>query len=162
MQYCLKCGAKVEDANTFCPCCGTQLKDPVATPDQPHETSPQVKADANVKPQKPDDPQKEKKLEKPDYGFVKYLAAGLILITVGVAAILELTNPKSATCGLVAIVLFFIGLIVIVAAVYVVFAGRKHDPCKQSDISTKKAPVQQAPLRLKDLAGHKSAYMLPF
>ena len=132
MPYCLKCGTKVDDSNTFCPNCGTQLKDSAATPAATAASpapNPEVKAEEKKEPDKPkasQEPPKIKKPERPDRGFIKYLAAGLILVTLGVSMILELTNPKYATGEDLAIMLLVIGLIVILSAVYAAFFGRKH------------------------------------
>jgi len=149
MPYCLKCGSKVEDTDTFCPNCGTRLKDQTATPAPSTAPITRVKAEENEKPSKADNLEKGKSQEKPDRGFVYYLAAGLILITVGAFAILEITNPKLAMGELLAIMLFIIGLIIILAAVYVAFAGRKHTSSKPSDATSEKPPVQPAPEKLE-------------
>jgi len=149
MPSCLKCGSKVEDTDTFCQNCGTPLKDLAASPATSTAPSLQVKAEENENLKKPNDPKKEKTQEKPDRSFVYYLALGLILITVGVSAILELTDGKLAMSALLAVMLFTIGLIVILAAVYAAFAGRKHTPSKPSDATSEKPTVQPSPQESK-------------
>lgn len=138
MPYCLKCGSQVEDTNTFCPNCGTRLKDAAATSVPTASPSPQVQAVENNQNNTTKDSQVAKKLQKPDHGFVKYLAAGLVLITVAVSAILKMEDPKMGTGGLLAIMLVLIGLIIIVAGVYVAFAGRKHVSSELSDATSEK------------------------
>ena len=143
MPYCLKCGSKVEDTDTFCLNCGAQLKDQATGAAPPTASSLQVKAE-NEKTKGPNDLQKERDRERQDRGFVYYLALGLILITVGLSAIFEITNPKFALGELLAIMLFIIGLIVILAAVYVAFAGRKHASSKPPEVTSEKSSVQPA------------------
>ena len=129
MPYCLKCGTKVDDTNTFCPSCGTRLKDPPAATAASPVPNPEVKPEEKKEPEKPKETQEPpllKKPQRPDHGFIKYLAAGLILVTLGVSMILELTNPELATGEYLAIMLFIIGMIVILSAVYAAFSGRKH------------------------------------
>jgi uncharacterized membrane protein YvbJ len=121
MQYCPKCGNKVDDTMTFCSNCGTQLKG--ATPSQAPPTEPnegQKKAE-----EKREHPEKAGKREKVEHDFVYFLAGGLILITIGVYAILGLTNPALMSGQYLAIMLVVIGLIVVLAAVYAAFSGRK-------------------------------------
>jgi uncharacterized Zn finger protein (UPF0148 family) len=127
MPYCLKCGTKVEDAMTFCPNCGTQLKGDTSSPAMAPEPSQEKgKAEETEKEQKPAGSDQGKRQEKAEHGFIRYLVSGLILITVGVSAILELTNPAIASGTLLAIMLFTIGLIVILGSVYYALSGRKH------------------------------------
>jgi len=125
MPYCLKCGAKVEEQMTFCPVCGAPLKDTAST-QQP------VEQPANPNPQPQEQATQSAKTEVPlnvkpvNIGFLKYLAAGLILITIGASAILELTNPRIASGEFFAMILLTIGLIVILSGVYYLFAWRAH------------------------------------
>jgi uncharacterized membrane protein YvbJ len=121
MQYCPKCGNKVDDTMTFCSNCGTQLKG--AASSQPLPTEPkqgQEKAEEKHEP-----PEKTGKKEKAEHDFVYFLAGGLILITIGVFAMLELTNPALMSGQYLALMLVIIGLIVVLAAVYSAFSGRK-------------------------------------
>jgi uncharacterized membrane protein len=66
------------------------------------------------------------KQPKPELGFIRYLVSGLILVTVGVSAIIELTNPSIAVGTLLAVMVLAIGLIVILGSVYYAFSGRKR------------------------------------
>jgi hypothetical protein len=81
------------------------------------------------------------KQSKPEHGFIRYLVSGLILITVGVSAILELTNPAIAAGTLLAVMLLTIGLIVILGSVYYALSGRKRGHI-QLEEPTEKKPVQ--------------------
>jgi predicted lipid-binding transport protein (Tim44 family) len=136
MPFCPKCGNKVDEPMNFCPNCGTQLKSAVpsqaaapsqgATANEPYPG--QEKAEKNEKQVKQAHPEKGEKQGKVEHGFVGSLAGGLILITFGVFAILELTNPSLSSGEYFAIMLLIIGLIVILAAVYVALAGRKYFP----------------------------------
>jgi uncharacterized membrane protein len=69
--------------------------------------------------------QKEQKQVKPEYGFMYYLVAGLVLVTLGVFAILELTDPALTPSQYLIVMLLTIGIIVIAAAIYVALSERK-------------------------------------
>ena len=81
---------------------------------------------------------------------MKYLAAGLILITVGISAILKLTNPKFPMGELLPVMLFTIGLVVIIAAVYVAIAGRKHAFSKPSNVTPEKPAAPPDPPKVQE------------
>jgi len=141
MQYCLKCGSKIDDTMTFCPNCGTQLKG--AAPSQAPPTEPnkgQEKAD-----EKRERPDSAGKKEKGEHDFVYFLASGLILITVAVFAIFELTNPALMSGQYIAIMLVIIGLIVVLAAVYATFSGRKSFSSKIVNQPDEKQPIKPVP-----------------
>jgi uncharacterized membrane protein YvbJ len=141
MQYCPKCGNKVDDAMTFCSNCGTELKD--ATPSQAPTVEPKQEQEKAEKKQEP--PEKTGKQEKPEHDFVYFLAGGLILITIGVFAILELTNPTLMSGQYLAIMLVIIGLIVVLAAVYTAFSGRKSFSSKIVNEPDEKKPITPVP-----------------
>ncbi len=142
MPYCLKCGSKVEDTNTFCPECGTQLKDaPQSAAPTPESTQNEQTAQENPQQQTPTGAPVIMKQQKPEAGFIRYLVSGLILITVGVSAIIELTNPSIAVGTLLAVMVLAIGLIVILGSVYYAFSGRKRAHI-QSVASPEKKPSQ--------------------
>jgi hypothetical protein len=137
MQYCPKCGNKVDDTMTFCSNCGTQLKG--AAPSQAPPTAPsegQEKAE-----EKHEQPEKAGKQEKPEHDFVYFLAGGLILITIGVFAMSEITNPALMSGQYIAIMLVIIGLIVVLAAVYAAFSGRKSFSSKMVSKPDEKQPI---------------------
>lgn len=111
MQYCPKCGNKVDDSMHFCSNCGLQLKD--ATPNQTATSQPQNQT-------------MHEHHRKVDHGFVSFLAGGLILVTIGVVAILELTNNLLEPGQYLVIMLTAIGLIVIFSAFYVFLGSYRH------------------------------------
>ena len=126
MPYCPKCGSSVDEKMTFCPDCGTQLKNTVIN--QGISAEQPQKAEEDKQKQSSQQSVKAEKKEAAERGFVYNLAAGLILVTVGVIAILELTNHALSPSGYLTVMLVIIGVIVIVAAIYVATAGWKHFP----------------------------------
>jgi uncharacterized membrane protein YvbJ len=141
MQYCPKCGNKVDDTMTFCSNCGTQLKG--AAPSQAPPTEPnkgQEKAE-----ERHEHPEKTGKKEKAEHDFVYFLAGGLILITIGVFAMFELTNPTLMSGQYLAIMLVIIGLIVVLAGVYAAFSGRKSFSSKLVNEPDEKQPITPVP-----------------
>jgi divalent metal cation (Fe/Co/Zn/Cd) transporter len=82
--------------------------------------------------------------ERTDFSFIRYLVGGLILVTVGVSAILELTNPAISSGNYLAIMLLAVGLILICGAVYYAFAGRKRVHSSVLEERTEKKPSQPA------------------
>jgi uncharacterized membrane protein YvbJ len=120
MSYCPKCGNKVEETMVFCPHCGTSLKG-AATPSQVQP----AQSYQNEKQEKKQNPEKGEQHEKSEYGFVGYLVGGSILITIAVFALLDLTHPSNSSQDLAAMLLI-IGVIIIIAAIYVATAMRKR------------------------------------
>jgi uncharacterized membrane protein YvbJ len=114
MSYCPKCGNKVDETMVFCPQCGTSLKGAA-----PSQTTPVPNYAIN------DKVEKNKKQEKSEHGFIGYLIGGLILITIGIFSILDLTNSSLTSGQDLAIMLFIIGIIIIVGAVYIALTSRK-------------------------------------
>ena len=141
MQYCPKCGNKADDTMTFCPSCGTQLKGSAPTQAPPTEPNKErEKAD-----EKHGRPAMAGKKGKAEHDFVYFLASGLILITVGVFAIFELTNPALMSGQYLAIMLVIIGLIVVFSAIYTAFSGRKSFSSKLVNQPDKKQPIKPGP-----------------
>jgi uncharacterized membrane protein YvbJ len=120
MSYCPKCGNKVEESMVFCPHCGTSLKD-TATPSQIQP----AKQYQNEKQEKKQNLERDDSREKSEHGFVGYLVGGSILITIAVFALLDLTHPSNSSQDL-AVMLLIIGVIIIVAAIYVAVTKRKR------------------------------------
>src|SRR5208337_1266774 len=112
MPYCPKCGNNVDETMVFCPNCGTALKDATPSPAAPNR-------------EKEEKQEKHENPEKGEYGFVRFLMGGLILITVGVFAILDLTSNGSAAGQDFVIMLILIGIIIIIGALYVTAPVRK-------------------------------------
>jgi uncharacterized membrane protein YvbJ len=130
MSYCPKCGNKIEDTMTFCPRCGASLKDSSAAqpvPAQPYNR--QEKAEKNEKNEKQEKNEPNEKQEKGERGFIGYLIGGLILITLGLFSIIQISNPNTVNAGQTwALMLLVIGIIIIVGAIYVALIARKHSP----------------------------------
>jgi hypothetical protein len=131
MSYCPKCGNKVDETMAFCSRCGTSLKGD-AVPSQSPSAQPRrnEKAEKNEKQEKQEKnqhPEKGEKQEKSAHGFVGYLIGGLILFTIGVFGLLDLTNPINSGQDLAAMLLI-IGAIIIVGAIYIATTARKRFP----------------------------------
>jgi uncharacterized membrane protein YvbJ len=115
MSYCPKCGNKVDETMVFCPHCGTSLKatplgQPIPTPAQPYR-------------------RRDEKAEKNEKGFIGYLIGGLILITLGLFSVLQLSGYFTMNSGQSwAVMLLIIGVIIIIGAIYVAMSARKRSP----------------------------------
>jgi uncharacterized membrane protein YvbJ len=127
MGYCPKCGNKVEETMVFCPLCGASLKG-AETPSQ----APPAQSYRDEKQEKKQNPEKSEKHEKIEYGFVGYLVGGSVLITIAVFALLDLTHPSNSSQDLAAMLLI-IGVIIIIAAIYVAITIWKRIPAAKSD-----------------------------
>ena len=130
MLYCPKCGNKVEENMTFCPRCGAPLKAeaPVQAAPAP---APQrgEKAEKGEKQEKHEkqEPEKGEKHEKGEYGFIGWLIGGVVLILIGFLALLRFGGYLAS--GLEwALFLLIVGVIVIIAAVYLTTMARKRSP----------------------------------
>jgi pilus assembly protein TadC len=135
MSYCPKCGNKVDETMVFCPRCGASLKD--ASPVQPAPSSQlyprrnekSEKKEKNEKQEKNSRQEKGQNQEKGETGFIGYLIGGLILITLGLFSILQISNYFESNSGQSwAIMLLIIGVIIIIGAIYVAMTARKRSP----------------------------------
>jgi hypothetical protein len=136
MSYCPKCGNKVDETMAFCPRCGASLK--AATPDQPASPPTQPhrrrneKSEKNEKQEKQEKnqhPQRDEKQEKGEGGFIGYLIGGLILITLGLFSVLQISGYFTVNTGQSwAVMLLIIGIIIIVGAIYVALIARRRSP----------------------------------
>ncbi len=133
MSYCPNCGNKIDETMAFCPRCGTSLKavppsQPPPAPAQPYRRRDE-KSEKNEKQEKQERPEKGEKQEKGEAGFIGYLIGGLILITLGLFSVLQISGYFSVDSAQVwPIMLLIIGLIIIVGAVYVALTARKRSP----------------------------------
>ena len=132
MSYCPNCGNKIDETMVFCPRCGTSLKavPPSQTappPAQPYRRRDE-KSEKNEKQEKQQRPEKGEKQEKGEAGFIGYLIGGLILITLGLFSVLQISGYFVDSGQAWPIMLLIIGLIIIVGAVYVAFTARKRSP----------------------------------
>jgi len=117
----------------FCPHCGTSLKETASTQMPPTQTPPPAytryhrdEKESEKHNEKGEKHQGEKP-EKADFSFVGFLVGGLILVTIGVFALLDLTYSFNSTQALAAMLLV-IGAIIIIAAIYVATRARRHFP----------------------------------
>ncbi len=131
MSYCPKCGNKVDDTMTFCPRCGASLNGAEAATPVPPPTYPprHEKSEKNEKDEKQEKHEGREKQEKGERGFVGYLIGGLILITIGVFSVLQISGtPLVDPSQSWALMLLIIGIIIIIGAVYVAVIARRHSP----------------------------------
>jgi cation transport ATPase len=131
MSYCPKCGNKVDDTMAFCPRCGAALKGApmgqAVPPAQPYPRD--EKTEKNEKNEKDEKHESREKQEKGERGFVGYLVGGLILITFGLFAVIQISNPGMlGGAQSWALMLLVIGVIIIIGAVYVAMTARRHSP----------------------------------
>jgi uncharacterized membrane protein YvbJ len=114
MPYCPKCGNKVEENMNICPNCGAPLSGGT------HNQS-------TLPPEEKETQKKPEKYQTSDYSFIGFLVGGLVLVTVGVFALIDLTYPNflSPTQDLTAMLLT-IGVIIILAAIYIAARARRH------------------------------------
>jgi len=126
MSYCPKCGNKVDDTMAFCPRCGASLRGvppPAAAPTYGRSE----KAEKNEKNEK-DHRESREKQEKGERGFLGYLIGGLILISLGLFSVLQLSGALPDTGQNWAVMLLIIGIIIIIGAVYVALTAKRHSP----------------------------------
>ena len=133
MSFCPKCGNKVDENMVFCPHCGTSLKSippnpPAPAPAQPYRRRDE-KSEKNEKQEKQQSPEKGERQEKGETGFIGYLIGGLILITLGLFSVLQLSGYFTIDSGQSwAVMLLIIGVIIIIGAIYVALIARKRSP----------------------------------
>ncbi len=130
MSYCPKCGTQVDEAMAFCPRCGAPLKAEapvqVAPPPAPQRGEKAEKGEKQEKQEK-QEPEKGEKHEKGEYGFIGWLIGGVVLILIGFFALLQFAGFLSWSAGW-AFVLLIVGVIVIIAAVYLTTRARRRYP----------------------------------
>ncbi len=136
MSYCPKCGNKVDETMVFCPRCGASLKaapsgQPTPPPAQPYgrRNEKSEKNEKQEKQEKNQRPERGEKQEKGETGFIGYLIGGLILITLGLFSVLQISGYFTVDSGQSwAVMLLIIGIIIIIGAVYVALVARKRSP----------------------------------
>ena len=101
-------------------------KSPAPTPDQPYRKRRDEKSEKNEKQEKQE---KGERQEKGETGFIGYLIGGLILITLGLFSVLQLSGYFTMDSGQSwALMLLIIGVIIIFGAIYVAMGARKRSP----------------------------------
>ena len=119
MSYCPKCGNKVDETMVFCPHCGASLKNAPPEPAPPSQPY----------PRRNEKSEKNEKQEKGERGFIGYLIGGLILITIGLFSVLQLSDYFTVDSGQSwSLMLLIIGIIIIIGAIYMAMVARKRSP----------------------------------
>ena len=134
MSYCPKCGNKVDETMAFCPRCGATLRGTApsqAPPTQYRVRTRDEKSEKNEKQEKnQQQPEKGEKQEKGEHGYVGYLIGGLVLIIIGLFSVLRISGAFTSDVSW-AVMLLVIGVIIIIAAIYLAFGVRRHNPPPQ-------------------------------
>ncbi len=130
MPYCPKCGNLVDENMTFCPRCGAPLKGQAAPQAQAPPAGPaptyRRKDEKSEKDEKDERGEKGEKQEKGEHGFVGWLIGGLILIIIGIFSILSTSGYLTGASW--AFVLVLIGIVILIAAVYIASVAKKRYP----------------------------------
>jgi len=130
MQYCPKCGNKVEENMTFCPRCGASLKMEAqaeqAPPVRPQPMMRNEKAEKGEKQEKKE-PEKGEKHEKGEFGYMGFLIAGLVVLVIGVIAFLRVTGALSGVWE-GPLTLLVIGVAIIIVGIYVAMMAKRRNP----------------------------------
>ncbi len=124
MSYCPKCGSKIDEEMSFCPKCGAPLKVQQSTAEARATYRKEEKTEKGEKREKGE---KTEKREKHEYGFLGPLIGGLILIFIGAAAYLEITNAFDSRV-IWAFFFVLIGVLIIVGAIYGYTMATKRHP----------------------------------
>jgi len=126
MSYCPKCGNKVDDSMTFCPNCGASLKmETRATPTYPPPTY--RRNEKNEKQEKNQQNEKREKQEKGEYSFIGWLIGGVVVIAIGIFAFANAVGYITSAVQN-ATILVVIGVVLILAAIWMSIRARKHNP----------------------------------
>jgi cation transport ATPase len=127
VSFCPKCGKKITEDMVFCPNCGAALNVDRAGP-QP-ERAVTYRHEKDEKREKTvEKREKHEKHEKHEYAFVGPLVGGLVLVFIGLSIYLSVEEVTSAVPAMLWAVFFiFIGVVIIIGAVYAAFmASRRH------------------------------------
>ncbi len=139
MPNCPKCGARVTEAMSYCPSCGTSLKAPPAPAVAPAPAAPAPappprreekaeKREKEEKGEKREKTEKGEKHEKQTFGPIGPIVGGIALVAIGVLFFLSL-QPGINQPMLWAYFFVIIGIVVILAAIYgTMIASRRHPP----------------------------------
>ena len=131
MSYCPKCGNKIDEEMTFCPKCGASLKEAQAPVDaegrQYRYRRRDEKSEKNEKNEKNEKDERREKHEKGQYGFIGPLIGGLVLIFIGLATYLQITQGIDSNL-LWAFFFVIIGIIVIIGGIFGGLAASRRHP----------------------------------
>jgi hypothetical protein len=128
MPECPKCGYKVREEMSFCPNCGASLKVEQVSTESRYVPPPLRRRNEKAeKYERGEKREKAEKHEKGEYGLIGPLIGGLILIFIGLASWLEITNQMRVR-ELWAFFLVMIGAIIIVGVIYAALMAAKRHP----------------------------------
>ena len=135
MPHCPKCGSVVDEKMVFCPKCGAPLRteQPADLRDQwrtkRREWREQRREQRRQRrhAEKSEKDEKREKTEKHEYVFLGPLIGGLVLIIIGTFLYFLIVGGSGGEF-LGALFLVFVGLIVIVAALYSILVRERRRP----------------------------------
>jgi len=119
VPYCPKCGKEVSEEDAFCPSCGASLR--------PERRLYRERVEKREKEEKMEKTEKAEKREKEEAGPAAPLVIGLILVFVGFAFFLATTRIISFREAW-PYFLVFLGMIIIIAAVYAGIIASRRSP----------------------------------
>ncbi|MGB8779674.1 MAG: zinc ribbon domain-containing protein [Candidatus Bathyarchaeia archaeon] len=134
MPHCLKCGSEVDEKMVFCPKCGAplrmeqpaDLRDEWRTKRREWREQRREQRRQRRQGEKSEKEEKWERTEKHEYMFLGPLIGGLVLIIFGAFLYFLIVGGFSVQL-LGALFLVFVGVIIIVAALYsIVVAERRH------------------------------------
>ena len=130
MEYCPKCGNKVDDSMAFCSRCGASLKPQGAGQDQTASPStPPYDYRYRQRHEKHEEKgEKGEKYEKRSGGYAGLVIAGLIVLFIGVLSYVNATTGFLTGPIASAIVVVIIGLAIVVAGIYYSTRSRSRNP----------------------------------
>jgi len=132
MDYCPKCGNKVDDTMTFCPRCGASLK--AGTTAQPGTPTPEYyyryryRHEKEEKGEKNEKGEKAEKYEKRAGGYAGLVIAGLLVLFFGLLALANaitgfLNGPVAG-----AVTVIIVGMLIVAAGIYYSTRSRSRNP----------------------------------
>jgi len=131
MTFCPRCNTPTKDTMKFCTKCGNPLKqttDPTQTQTPPSTQEPNQQTKEKTEETKTQHTTNPKH-GKGERGAISYLIGGLILITLGAFAVMQISNPNATNTGQNwAIMLLLIGVIIITGAIYIALTTQHPKP----------------------------------
>ena len=135
MTFCPRCNTPTKDTMKFCTKCGNPLKQTTNNPNQtqPQTTTPPPTQESNQQTREKEELKNQQatnpKQGRGERGAISCLIGGLILITLGAFAVMQISNPNAANTGQNwAIMLLLIGVIIITGAIYIALTTQHPKP----------------------------------
>lgn len=131
MEYCPKCGNKVDETMAFCPRCGSPLKTGTAWQGQtapPSTPPPYEEYRYRHRHEKQEKNEKAEKHEKPGGSYMGMVIAGIVLLFIGVISYVNATTDLLSAPVTSALVVVIIGLIIVVAGIFYSTRSRNRNP----------------------------------